>query len=253
MNTVLKEILDAKRYVRDGSPALNNREYLEPVIDNFLNYCSEDSLIVKASHLQENANDDNTLNTAYGRILLQGKIAENDILDSSYTVGMVVVLDKNIPEFITYGGYEVWACTNLSIFGDGQVEIFKDNHKLSHNSINFHLQQSQKRREEYIQFHNNLHGKGVGGKELDELIGYLLRKTIKNYPKIGTSAILHAEKEMLNNKSSYYAANMETNLWNVYNAITDYYSIKFKDGDGLAERPVKTKDLYHLFSEINEI
>ena len=251
MSAKLIEILDAKRYVRDGSPALSNREYLEPVVDFFSGYCDEKDLVVMSSHLQENANDDNTMNTAYGRILIQGKVKDADILNSSYTVGMVIALDKQIPEFITYGGYEVWACTNLSVFGEGQVEVYKDNHKIAQQSVKRHLDDAAKRQELYINFHNKLQSTSVGGKELDELMGFILRSTVKSYPKIGTSAILHAEKEMLNAKSPYFVGTkLETDLWNVYNAITDYYGIKFKEGDGLAERPIKTREVFNLFSEI---
>jgi hypothetical protein len=242
------EVLDSKKYVREGSPALSVKEYLEPVIDEMLKYCDESDISIRYSHEQQNANEDNSINTSYARVLVQGKFKDFTILDSGATVGFVYALDKQIPEFITYSGHEVFACTNLSIYADEDVSLVKDNHKIAHKNIGEYINSLEKQQQKYINFHNNLQQKELSLEDLDTTIGHILRECIVKYKKVGTSAVLHAHKELLNPRSNYAIKNNSTNLWNVYNAVTDFYSGKFLENQGLLERPLKTKELFNIFS-----
>lgn len=246
----LTEILNSKKYVRQGSPALSVAEYIEPVIDNMLNYCSESDVVIKYSHPQENANEDNSINTSYARVLVQAKIPGYDVLDAGATIGMVYALDKQVPEFTTYAGHEIFACTNLCISADEDVTVTKDNHRAAHAKIMDYLQGIEKKKEEFIQFHNNLQNKELSLEDLETTIGHVLRETLTKYKSIGSTAVTYGFKELLNPKSSYSIKNDSTDLWNVYNAITDSYSNKFKSDAGLAERPVKTRALSNLFRSL---
>lgn len=246
----LTEILNTKKYVRQGSPALSVAEYIEPVIDNMLKYCNESDVVIKYSHPQENANEDNSINTSYARVLIQAKIPGYDILDSGATVGLVYALDKQVPEFTTYAGHEVFACTNLCISADEDVTVTRDNHKAAQVKISDYLEGIEKKKEEFIQFHNKLQNKELSLEDLETTIGHVLRQTLTKYKSIGSTAVTYGFKQLLDSKSSYGIKNNSTDLWNVYNSITDSYSNKFKSGTGLAERPIKTRSLSTLFREL---
>jgi len=245
MNT---EIFQTKRYVREGSPALSVSEYLEPVLSQLSNYCDEDKIIIKSSHPQENANEDDSINTAYARVLVQGQIKGYDTLGSSATVGFVYALDKQTPEFVTYSGHEVFACTNLAVYSDEHVHRVKDNHRVAHKHIGEYLSGIEKQMQEYVDFHNKLQQTDLSIQEFDNSIGYILRNCLSKYKGVGTSAILHAHKSILSPNTMYSMKNDYTNYWDIYNAITDYYSKKFKENQGLMERPLKTKELFSLFN-----
>jgi len=242
---MLQEIISSKKYVREGSPALSVAEYIEPVINQLLNYCNEDELIIKASHPQENANEDNSINTAYARVLVQAPIKGFHALEADATIGFVYALDKQTPEFITYSGHEIFACTNLTVYSDEYVHRVKDNHKTAHRNVEQYILGVEEQKEKFIEFHNKLQ-KELSLEDLDTTIGHILRDTIKKYKSVGTSAVLHAHKAILGN-TPYSMKGEYTNYWNVYNAITDYYSKKFKENQGLVERPLKTKELFNLF------
>lgn len=244
------EILDSKTYVREGSPALSPRAYLTPVLEELTNYCSEDDIVIKSSHIIENANEDGTVNTAHGRVLVQAKLKEFNMLEADGTIGFVYALDKPVPEFVVYSGHEVFACTNLTIYADEAVNRIKDNHRAAQDLVKQHLVSMEKRTEEFIQFHNTLQGRDIDIMELDTVIGRLHREVITKYKGVGQTPIGYAHKEMLNNKSPYALRDGHTDMWNLYNAITDFYSGKFKSSQSLIERPLKTKELFNMFQTV---
>lgn len=242
----VEEILDTKTYIRQGSQARTPREYLEPVLEAIDQRGGVAT--VKTGKPVANANEDDSINTSFGRVLIQADFPECriDSVGSSQKVGFIYALDKQIPEFITYTGQEVFACTNLCVSSDEHVHNFKDNHTHAHGKIKDYLDGMDKHKEEFITFHNKLQQKELSLEDMDTTIGHILRMSIKKYRRIGRSAIMHGLSEMVKPDSMYSASEDGTNLWNVYNSITDYYSNKFKKNEYLYERPVKTKELSSL-------
>jgi hypothetical protein len=244
------ELEATKRYVREGSPAMLPMDYVGNPIEALSKYCSEDSLTIKVSHASENANEDESVNTSYGRVIVEGKIPGYDVLDSGLTLGFAYALDKQIPEFITYMGHTVFSCTNLCISADEDVSRFRDNHKAAQAQFKTYLDGIEKEKDRFITFHNRLQNKELGLEDLETSIGHIIRKAIGSYKQIGTSSVVSAYKSIVTSGSSYSMQNESTDMWNVYNAITDNYSKKFINNSGLIERPIKTKELSKLFIEL---
>lgn len=246
----IEDLKDLKKYVRQGSPALNVMDYVGDPIDNMLSHCSEDDITIRVSHAQENANEDDTLNTSYGRVLVEAKIDGYDILDSGATVGFVYALDKQVPEFRTYYGHTVFACTNLCISADEDVSSFRDNHKLAHAKFKEYISSLDKEKERFIEFHNTLQNKELSLEDLETTIGHLLRRAIKDKTEIGTSSLITGYKSVVKPGSKYSITNDSTDMWNLYNAVTEVYSKKFTNNTGIFERPGKTKQLSNLMHEL---
>lgn len=242
----IQEFYDLKKFARQGSPALSNEAYFNPVIEKMLKYVSEDDVVIKVSHPIENANEDNSLNTSYARALVEAKIPGEDVADAGFTIGMGMALDKNVPEFISYAGYTVFSCTNLCISADEDVSRVKDNHKSAQFKVFDYIDGLEKKKQEFIQFTNSLQNKDISGDELEDIMGTMLKGAITNFKQVGSSSIVTGYKNILDKKSKYSIVNDSTNMWNVYNAITDTYSKKYLNDGGLVERPIKTKELTKL-------
>lgn len=243
----IQELYSLKKYARQGSPALSNEEYFGPAIDELLKYVNESDITVKVSHPVENANEDNTINKSYARAIVQAKMPHFDVIESGLTLGMCVALDKQVPEFTTYMGYEIFACTNLCIAADEDVLRYKDNHTVAQSTFKGYFNRFNELKENYINFNNKLQEKDLSLEELDTTVGNVLRKVITKHKNIGQSSITSAYKKILTPGTHYSLKNKSTNLWNLYNAVTDSYSDKFKNNTGLVERPIKTKELTKLF------
>lgn len=242
------ELESSKTFTRNGSPALHAMDYLSPVVEAIEKAGWEPSL--RYSHKVENTNLDGSINVAYGRVLLEAKIPSSfpDLL-SDKTVGFVYALDKQTPEFIVYGGHSVRTCTNLAVYDDEMVRVYKDNHYDAQKSFEKYIEKIGADEQKFVEFHNRLQNFDLGEEQIEQYLGKFLQAACTTHTGIGISAITHAAKQLFDQSSPYSIKSGSTNMWNMYNAITDYYSQSLKNDKGLFERPKKTKELFKFLSE----
>lgn len=220
-----EEIEKAKAYVTpSGVPFRNPAEYAESFMKSVGADISNTRFELQGK--SENANDDKSLNTAYGRMLIESKFEFTDTAKTvGKVIGMVIALDTATPTIKVYTGGSVFACSNLCI--SGAEHIFNANAMTNLESA-FNMAEQYKIKAEEDWLKNLATWKLMqetvySGSQINEKFGKMLENvlTLSQFRGLGTSPIIHAAKELYSNSSVYsITTSNSTTGWNLYNAIT---------------------------------
>ena len=238
----VEDLLESKAYIKSGITFKTPKQLLEPFLDKISKYT--DKFIIKTSGKVINANEDESINTAYGRVLLQTDFSADE-LDGMYkNVGVVYALDGMKPIIKTYTGTIVSACTNMTIFN--AEHVFSDNLLSGSNRPLEYLQEyltgMEKTLDNYRKIKQNLISQVYSKEDVQETLGALLEYSIKN-KSLGTTAVVSGAKALYDNSSKYFFEK-ETTAWNVYNSITQYITEK----SDIIDTPSKTILLSKFFN-----
>lgn len=233
----LQEILESKVFVKGNSVNFNSpRAYLEPFLEE-LQKANAD-FTVKASGAVRNANDeDKTINTAFGRISVQGKIPGFNYSGSEGTIGIVYALDLQKPLVKVFSGQEVSTCTNMCIWGAEHVyqfDIMGSGMDKAYSMAREYVEKKAEAVELHKKYSEQLLEKRWSIPEVEAMLGRLLHESMSE--RLGTSAVIAATRDLFDQKSKYAIIGEETSGWNVYNAMTDYLSHK----QDIIDMPTKT-------------
>lgn len=246
----LKELLESKAFVKEGSGMdfKSPEAYIGPFIDTANHYT--DNFKVQVVSPVENKNDDESINRAFPRLLLEAKMPTSfDVADSFATVGLMLALDTQRPTVKLYTGKRVHACTNLTIFNADNVFTAElTNLGAAFKKAFDYFQKVEKDNEEYFRIVTKLKERELDMEGINKLMGDLLLSTTKN-KFIGTSAVMNASKELINSSSVYAIKEGKTTEWNILNAHTAYLSTKVD----IAEQATKTMLFANLFDSVKEI
>jgi hypothetical protein len=243
LDTVLnsKTYVGEKSYVNFGSP----KQYIEP----FLNKLSRFNSIqysVKTSDRVANKDEDESLNVAYGRVLVEAKLpVEFTKQEHDSVIGMVYALDIAKPIIRIYSGQNAWACTNLAIFGARyvhQVDIMSGVGSIYEKSLEY-IDGITAQLERFELLYNRMHETIFDNNGINRTLGYLLRAANSN-KLIGTSPIISAMRDLDDPKSKYAIQDNKTTQWNIYSATTQYITDKVD----ILEKAQKTVMLSNLFA-----
>lgn len=241
----IKELLDSKTYVREGSPALSVREYLDPVLNKMVNLVSESDIKVEVDNTVENQNDDGTINVSFGRVKIEAQLPALVDNVAGSTVGLVYALDKQTPTFVAYSGTRVFACTNLCVWSDEMVDKVADNHKKAQKSALDYINGYEQSVEDFRTFYKTMSDRGLDKEEYERLIGYMLINSGAGY---GSTIVTKAVKLFGNNKSVYHIRENESpSMWKVYNGFTQGLT----DSGNILDSPQQTLKLTKTLVSFN--
>lgn len=240
----IEEILLSKTYVKENgaisfAPA---REYIQPFLDKIPNAQWE---VEVANEVVNKNEEDETLNIAYPRVSIKGKLGITDLYTS--IIGLVYALDLQRPLIKVYTGQEVNVCTNLTIFNAEEVftQDLLGNYKEIYDKAQHYFERKEKQLEEYIRIYNDLVNTNLTNNELNELMGKLLFKSHKT--KLGTTPIVKASQLLKDPSSIYYVKDgkdFSCTKWNVYNSITQTLG-----KSDILEKPSKVVSLSRILLE----
>lgn len=243
----IEDVLKSKVYVNEkgGVNFHSPRQYIEPFLEKFksINGIQYD---VKVSGSVVNKEEDDTVNVAYSRVGVKVTFPDEyrPNKDHSSVVGMVYALDTVKPVMKVYSGEDADACLNLCIFGAQyfhSVEILAGTANV-YERAELYIEGIQKQLAEFQKVYEKLNDRQYKGKEIDEIMGHILRASYVN-KFIGTNPVLAALKDLENPKSVYAIKEDSTSAWNIYSAMTQYITDKVD----IAEKPTKTVMVSNLF------
>lgn len=244
----LDTVLNSKVYIQDksqisfGSP----RGYIEPFLEKFTKEGLNPTFRVAVSERVANKEtESDTLNEAYGRVLVEAKLGTNfTSQEHDSVIGLVYALDTQKPTLRVYSGENAWACTNLAIFGAKyihQVELLQGTSPIYDKALEY-VDGLTEQLAKFNQIYERMNDTLYKGEQINEVLGYLLRESYKN-KQIGTNPILFALKELEDNKSRYAIKNNETTQWNMYSAVTQHITDKVD----ILDKASKTVMVSNLF------
>jgi len=242
----LETILNSKVYIKENSAISfgSPKQYIEPFLEKFEKTGATFRVGVSERVANKDAGSD-TLNEAYGRVLIEAKFpTEFCAHDHDSVVGMVYALDTQKPMVKVYSGQNAWACTNLAIFGARyihQVEILQGVNSIYEKSLEF-IDGLTEQLTRFKNLYERMNNKIFTGDEIDTQIGYLLRESYKN-KSIGTSPVISALQDLEDSKSKYAIRENKTSQWNMYSAMTQYVTDKVN----IVDKASKTVALSNLF------
>lgn len=242
----IDDVLKSKVYVNEkgGVNFHSPRQYIEPFLEKFKSINGV-QFEAKVSGSVVNKEEDDTINAAYSRIGVKVTLPEGYRINSHNSViGMVYALDTVKPIMKVYSGEDADACLNLAIFGAQyfhSVEILAGTANI-YERAGMYIEGVEKQLAEFQKIYEQLNDRQYKGKEIDEIMGHLLRSCYNN-KLIGTNPVLSALKDLENPKSVYAIKENNTSAWNIYSAMTQYITDKVD----IAEKPTKTVMVSNLF------
>lgn len=250
MELTLNSILESKIYVKENSAISfkSPHEYIQPFIDG-ASKLTDDFRISVSGAVKNKNEEDETINVAYGRVLVEAILPGNfdtdkGLGDTYGTIGFMYALDLQKPVIKVYSGRYARACTNLCVFGADRVftQDLTGNLSKCFEIAQDYFDIAEKDLANSIKLITYMRDTELQGGNLDEFTGILLRRSMLNQ-KLGHTPIIQGTRELYNDKSIYSLKDGKTSLWNYYNSITE--NIKKVD---ILDRATKTALLTELFA-----
>lgn len=219
----ITELLQTKAFVKSGVAFNTPDRYINPFIE--LLQPLSPTFEVKTSGVVENANEDETHNTAYSRALVTAKIGLDNVF--KFQAGIVYGLDVQKPIIKTFCGLEVSACTNLCIFNASHVSqaFLTDDFRKIYTELAQNIERYESIAEEYKGIAQGLKERILTIPQIQATMGRLLEHAVKD-KFLGTSVVLSAANAIYDAKSAYAIKEGKTTAWNLYNATTAYVTEK---------------------------
>lgn len=236
----VQQVLDSKAFIGGGVTYKTPKEYVGRFLDIAEVFSPEYE--VKVADEVNNANEDGSINTSYGKVYIKARTRLSD--EFSYSAGILYAIGQR-PVIKVFSGLDVNACFNLTIFGAENVEgafLTDDNFARIYEAASTFVQNRMSQFEHYISIINRLKETNLDKIQLHNRIGYLLEKGIKDN-KLGTQSIVVGAKSLYDPKSKYAITENGTTEWNVYNAITD--AMKSSDISVLPDKTVKLSTYFN--------
>lgn len=238
----LTEVLESKTYVKPNSAIdfKSPKFYLEP----FLEVMEKNNIEyrIKTGNPVINLNaEDSSENVAYSRVLVESKIGEN-VPGFFSVIGIIYALDLQKPVIKIYSGENACVCTNLTIFQADRVftQDMLGNFNDTYQKARVYLNEKAGEIERFKETYNTLTKTQLDQNELNRVLGYLLR--VSSTGKLGTTPIVQASARLDDPQSVYYAQKEGTNLFNVYNAVTQ----SITNSKEFLDKPNKTVELSEM-------
>lgn len=245
----VKEIINSKTYVNEannvtfGSP----KDYILPFVD----IVGEDDLLIVGSDRIVNKNEDGSENISYSRVRIEKRLdasSLNEVGEFNPIVGMIYALDISKPVIKVYTGLNAVACNNLNVFNADHLFTMEllSNYKLVYKYAKNYYDATNELIDNYFKnitaMKNTILNKG----DYTELMGKFLLKSVKDN-SVGTTPVVKAAKLLEDKQSNYYFHKEgNNNLWNIYNATTDYIS----SSPEYKEHPNKSLKVFNIISEL---
>ena len=235
----VNDLMDSKIYVRGGIGFMSPKE----LVGGFVDVVNDGDYEVQVQNPVINQNEDGKDNIAYPRFMVEARKELVDFGKIQYqnTLGILVAMDQQNPMIKIYSGMNVTACMNMSIFNAEHVyyqNLFDDIDKVW-NQLDGFVSGIEAKIKEYRKKHELMVNTIMTNDDVNRTLGYLLRNAVD--VRLGTSPVVNAAK-LMDDKKSVYHFDETTNLYNVYNAVTQ----SITDTKDIFYRPDKTIGLSKL-------
>lgn len=242
------EILNSHSYVKSGQPFFSPSYYLEP----FLNLVegSEGELKLDATHPTEIRDNNGTVTyKAYERVSAVQEIKLTDEL--SYKVGYIYALDIGKPIIKVFSGINVFAYTNLCVFGAEKKQEFLISNNFEGAAIQAksYLQTLRQDADNALEIIHNMKNTFFDQQAVKDMLGEFLINFSKVKNIAGTQCLLSAAKRLTDKKDKLYYFEEQTTAWKVYNALTHDICNK----SHLLHQPEKVQSLFSEMSKFKTL
>ncbi len=246
----LQDVLSSKIYIKnDGAiPFQSPEAYITPFLESVQRLNPTFTVDVSGRTANKNTDSD-SVNESFARIKIEAKLPiEYNVDEHDSVIGMVYGLDTLKPIMKIYSGRNAWACTNLAVFRADhlhQVEMLQgitsiyEKSKTYSEQVTDHIEHFARRIKE-------MKDKQLVGRQVDEAIGGLIRKSIQN-KMVGTTPIMSAAQALYDKSSVYSLRDDRTTEWNLFSAVTQYITDKVD----IIDKPTKTLYVHNMFETIN--
>jgi len=239
----LEDLRESKIYVRNNISYMKPKELVNPFLNKIGYDESTDQLHIEVQNAVVNQNVEGGENIAYPRFMLEVRREEVFFGDVAYVnvFGLLIGMDQQKPIIKAYTGMNVSACTNLCVFNADETysQNLMESLDNTWNAVVRFSENEKRKLDNYREIHMNLVDTSLNQEEVNERLGFLLRNA--NKTKLGTTPIVNAAKLLTDRASAYYFEK-ETNMFNLFNAVTQGIT----DSKDLLYRPDKTWGLAKL-------
>ena len=224
----VNELLSSKLYVKpqSGITFKSPSEYLQPFLDLIAPFTSDIRVSTGAEVTNANPDEQNSENTAFGRVVLEAKLPEKFTnLDHDTVIGIMYALDVQKPVLKAYTGQLARACTNLSIFNAAHIfeASLLGGYETVYEALQRYTNSVEPGIEDWMKKVKHLLSIEYTEKQVDEKLGYMLRKSLRaNF----TTGVISTAKSLHNPGSAYAIKEGKTSAWNVLSAATQYITDK---------------------------
>lgn len=221
----VEELIETKSYKKGGVILPTPYELIQPYLDIANLNCT--NFEVKTTGLVENANDDGSVNKAYGRASILGKLKLDN--DFSYQLGIVYSVDTQVPMIKIFTGLNVNVCTNMTIFSASHIEsanILSDKRKDIYPKLREYSEEYQKIYEDYSKVIKKMSEVYYDSEEVKRKIGEIALYSGKAGSIFGNNTVSLAVKHLLSSDRYKLDSKGGSNGWLLYNAFTDVVTEK---------------------------
>jgi hypothetical protein len=242
MNTAIyqgEEVFNSNGFVKNFVTFPNPKTLLEPFFENHDFLKLNDIVIVEGSHPTQLEKDGN-IETAFGRVNAKALIPMNE--EMNYTIGYVVSLEQQKMILKAYAGAEVKACLNLAIWTQGKIRKFDASTPIDQikKELKEFFADSVNDAKKITALVEKMKSIKLSALSASQILGIVLNSIVKDNGKGGSTSVVDAVR-LLNDKNSRYFIGHTgtTDLWNVYNALTENLNGKVH----ILDQPEKVQNL----------
>jgi hypothetical protein len=227
INNALKEVLNSRMYENARGTVFNSpKEILTPLIDMLTPYVDSDNYRIKNTVGSINRNDDDSANIAYDKLIVEFELNIGGFAAEYSNMCVVFDLSGKKALYKVAAGHTIRTCLNMCISSDNDLFVSEDTVKINKRLLQY-LDEVHNRDREYLVFKEHLENRELNTDKLHQSLGQIVYNTES---KVLRNFVIDSLGEFKNSKSNYYIEGEKTNLWNVYNCITQQMSNKFNKG-----------------------
>lgn len=221
----LKELLNSRVYQNSKGKVFSTPESIfEKPLELLDSYVDDTNYRIRESVGSVNRNSDGTANIAYNKVIIEFKLNTYESTEDYSNICILYDLTGKEGIYKIATGKTVRACLNMCVWADKDLFIHTDYTKLQ-DKLKSYLDDLDRLEAEYAQFKETLINTKLDKNNTYKVLGKVLYNTNSNTLR---TAIVGACDELVNSKSPYYIESDTTNLWNIYNSITQQFSNKFE-------------------------
>jgi len=233
LNLTLEELALSKIYVNPKSDAFNYKhptDYASPFLD--LIKANRFDFSIRADGKIENQNqDDNSVNTSYSTVVFSAKIPNadihlNDTVFNHITpeIGFVLSLEGSNPEIKCYNGRRVTICDNGVIFGADNIKTVKliQGYRDIYEKLKQYVDTYEASNRMYFDtiqdMNHRIYTEDSG--DINRKVGEIIRYCIAN-PRLGINVGSGMIKNIHDGRTNYRILDGKISAWTLYNACTE--------------------------------
>lgn len=235
MDVTISELLKGKPTIIKNKEFFQTKNYVEPFLERMSGITNDFRIQVKVPEQMTFSKDATDL--TYNRVLIQAVLPEDHCIDGhDEVIGFLYGIDVKRPVVKIYRGYLNQACTNLTVFNPGWMDIQElvPGDPINYNSVKHLMEQTSDFALRINKMKETTIDRNMRKQYLGEWVDYSLRES-QDYGfgkvKIAVSTPIDAYKQLfVDSESEYYIPEgFDPTLFDVYNSFTQIITDDKKD------------------------